>query len=132
MRPHQTFDFYNGAYAMPSNLPTIDGIHAASLDRFEVCPHLYQAQICQHQLQKVDIVATAATGAGKSLMFYLPMLFEEGMTFIVSLLNKLGDQHVADAEKYGFASIAISAATLTNEIMKVRHARYVLGPCLTS
>jgi superfamily II DNA helicase RecQ len=37
-------------------------------------------------------IGTAATGAGKTMMFWLPCLFEEGITFIITPLKGLGDQ----------------------------------------
>jgi hypothetical protein len=58
-------------------------------------PHKWQAHLAHALLSWENrvIVSTAATGAGKTLTFWLPILAgETAMTFIIVLLNVLGQQ----------------------------------------
>jgi superfamily II DNA helicase RecQ len=62
------------------------------------------------------LVGTAATGAGKSVTFFLPMFFEKGgVTVIVCPLKGLGDQHYM--MKYGFVAILLTAETITTDVI---------------
>ncbi len=61
---------------------------------------------------KHDIISIAGTGAGKTLTFWLPLLFRpDGIQIVVTLLNILGQQNVDTLLKVGVEGIFISAKT---------------------
>ena len=61
-----------------------------------------------------------ATGSGKTLTFWMPLLFRlEGIQIIITPLNILGKQNVDTLAALGVAGIALSAETETTENFKV-------------
>ena len=66
----------------------------------------------QHQV----VVSTAATGAGKTLTFWLPLLVEKkkkkGTTFIIVPLKDLGQQMADDAALFGLSAFNATSETL--------------------
>jgi len=67
-----------------------------------------------------DIVSIAATGAGKTLTFWMPLLFrEDGIQIIMSPLNILGKQNVEDLAALEISRIALSAENATPANFKV-------------
>ena len=58
------------------------------------------------------------------------MVLEEGrdkMTFVVTPLNLLGKQNVADPEKAGLSAIAVSAKNVTTQTFKVATIYYIIA-----
>ena len=67
-----------------------------------------------------DIVSIAATGSGKTLTFWMPLLFRtSGIQIIITPLNILGKQNVAQLTSFGISAIALSAENATAENFKV-------------
>ncbi len=64
-------------------------------------------------------MATAATGIGKTFTFFLPAQYENGVTFIIVPLKKLGEQHCESASHLGFPAINIEAKTLNDQVIWV-------------
>ena len=85
-----------------------DLIMAEALSKYNISPCLFQLDICLGLLCKIDVVTTAWTGSGKTLTFFLPMLFEKGIMIIISPLITLENQHAKDASKYGYSALPIS------------------------
>jgi superfamily II DNA helicase RecQ len=72
-----------------------------------------------------DVVGVAATGAGKTLSFWIALLMalEEGedkMIFVVTPLNLLGKQNVEALDKAGLSAIAVSSENANPTTFKVR------------
>ncbi|KII86188.1 hypothetical protein PLICRDRAFT_114870, partial [Plicaturopsis crispa FD-325 SS-3] len=70
-----------------------------------------------------DVVGTAATGAGKTLSFWIPLLMalEDGqdkMIIVVTPLNILGEQNVKDLEAAGLNAIAVNSENANAETFK--------------
>jgi len=86
-------------------------------------PCKWQLEICRIMLarQHQVIVSTAATGTGKTLTFWLPLLVEKkekkGTTFIIVPLKDLGQQMADDAALFG-----LSAFNATSETLKEKDA----------
>ena len=61
-------------------------------------------------------------GSGKTMTFWLPMLHEEGITFIVTPLKSLGSQLSDETIQKGFPSMSITAELLGEKpgLIKVR------------
>ncbi|KII90675.1 hypothetical protein PLICRDRAFT_697180 [Plicaturopsis crispa FD-325 SS-3] len=62
-----------------------------------------------------DVVCISATGSGKTLTFWMPLLFTQGIQVIITPLNLLGNQNVQDLARLGIPAIAIDANTATAE-----------------
>ncbi|KAF8214748.1 P-loop containing nucleoside triphosphate hydrolase protein, partial [Mycena galopus ATCC 62051] len=63
-----------------------------------------------------DVASIAATGSGKTLTFWMPLLFvPEGIQIIVTPLNILGKQNVDSLAKAGISAITITGETATPE-----------------
>jgi superfamily II DNA or RNA helicase len=82
-----------------SPIPTIKlsktALISIAAKKLSYSPHKWQAHLAHALLSWENrvIVSTAATGAGKTLTSWLPILTgETAMTFIIVLLNVLGQQ----------------------------------------
>lgn len=65
-------------------------------------------------LERKDVLFEIGTGGGKTLAFWLPLLFRPtGLQLVVTALNVLGDQNVKQLKKAGIKAIAINAETST-------------------
>lgn len=70
---------------------------------------------------KRDIISIAGTGAGKTLTFWLPLLFRpNGIQIVVTPLNILGQQNIDTLSKVGVEGIFISAKTASAKSFSVR------------
>ena len=87
----------------------------------------WQAEIAELLLwhPKHNLVATAPTGLGKTYTFFLPGLYETGVTFIIIPLKKLGGQHAQNAQDLGFTAINLDAKTISKEVVKAHHNRFL-------
>ncbi|KAK7680591.1 hypothetical protein QCA50_016373 [Cerrena zonata] len=87
-------------------------------------PSWFQVQVAEAlYLRQKDVVGISATGTGKTLSFWMPLIMalEDGkdkMTIVITPLNILGQQNVADLEAAGIPAIAVSADKATPEIFK--------------
>ena len=67
-----------------------------------------------------DIISIAVTGPGKSLTFWMPLLFKKGgIQVVVTPLNILGDQNINNIMARGVSGIAISAENATKQNFEV-------------
>ncbi|KAF9514549.1 hypothetical protein BS47DRAFT_1294951 [Hydnum rufescens UP504] len=68
-------------------------------------PCLFQLRATDAQLNRRDLVVTSPTGSGKTLIFWLPLLFNNnGTIIIITPLNILGAQQRADLATMGIDS----------------------------
>jgi hypothetical protein len=104
-------------------MPTAEQIRALSEKMWSRRACWFQAEIVEHLLRfpKRNLVATAATGTGKSYTFFLPALYEQsGVTFIIVPLKKLAHQHCESAIKLGLSAMTLEAETISKEVINVR------------
>jgi ATP-dependent DNA helicase RecQ len=87
-------------------------------------PCLWQIKVVRAILKRDrDIVSIAATGSGKTLTFWMPLLFvPDGIQIVVTPLNILGKQNVDSLAKVGISAITITAETATAENFQVCYA----------
>ncbi|KAF8192846.1 P-loop containing nucleoside triphosphate hydrolase protein [Mycena galopus ATCC 62051] len=80
-------------------------------------PCLWQIKIVRAILKRDrDVASIAATGSGKTLTFWMPLLFvPEGIQIVVTPLNILGKQNVDSLAKAGISAITITGETATPE-----------------
>ncbi|KAF8237299.1 hypothetical protein L208DRAFT_1356404 [Tricholoma matsutake] len=104
---------------------TVKEIHNLVTAKLSKCPCWLQIKIVLALYVKKDVVGVAATGARKTLLFWIALLMalEEGedkMIFVVTPLNLLGKQNVETLDKAGLSAIAISSKNSNPATFKVR------------
>lgn len=84
-------------------------------------PCLWQCKTAEAILKgDKHVINIAATGSGKTLTFWMPLLFRpQGIQIIITPLNLLGKQNVKILDAQGIKSVAITAANATPEIFRV-------------
>jgi len=67
------------------------------------------------------VISIAATGMGKTLTFWMPLLFRPrgSIQIVVTPLNILGKQNVSSLAKAGFKGIFINAKLKTYRLSKI-------------
>ena len=116
---------------MSLQTPSVEDIRKQTLATFNKRPCLWQAEVAKALLQgNRDVVCTAGTSMGKTLTFWIPLLFRpDGIQIIITPLNQLGKQQVEDLERIGMRAIAISADTANNDNYKVRTSAITISEC---
>jgi superfamily II DNA helicase RecQ len=67
-----------------------------------------------------DVVTIAATGSGKTLTFWMPLLFKkERIQIVITPLNILGKQNVDSLAAMGIQAITVTAENATRQTFKV-------------
>lgn len=104
-----------------SGLPSIDEIRAKTLQAFKRRPCLWQCEVTRSMLRgDRDVVCISGTGSGKTLTFWMPLLFRpNGIQIIITPLNVLGVQNTKQLADLGIRAIAISAKTATAKNFQV-------------
>ncbi|KAJ6556756.1 P-loop containing nucleoside triphosphate hydrolase protein [Mycena vulgaris] len=94
---------------------SFDEIRAKAITHLGYHPGLWQIKVVEAILKRDgDVVCIAATGSGKTLTFWLPLLFNpQGIQLVIIPLHILGDQNVAQLAKMGIKAIALTAETAT-------------------
>ncbi|KAJ3473861.1 hypothetical protein NLI96_g12785 [Meripilus lineatus] len=101
-------------------IPKLSEIKKKAEEVFERTPCLWQLKVAETILErKQDVVCVAGTGSGKTLTFWLPLLFREGIQVVFTPLNILGAQNVSQLKDWGIEAISISAKTVTSQNLKV-------------
>jgi ATP-dependent DNA helicase RecQ len=97
-------------------------IRAKAIKHLGSRPCLWQIRVVEAILKRDgDVVCIAATGSGKTLTFWLPLLFRSsGIQLIISPLNILGQQNVAQLAAMNINGITITAETATPKNFQVR------------
>src|SRR5260370_34187228 len=100
----------------PTTLPTIEsdnkGLQDESKAQFHVLNCIRWCMVALSLLAKRNVVSILAMGSGKTMTFWLPMLHEKGITFIVTPLKSLGSQLSNESIKKEFRSALITAELL--------------------
>lgn len=104
-----------------SELPTVEEIRRKTLLHFKRRPCLWQCEVTRAILRgDRDVVCISGTGSGKTLTFWMPLLFRpEGIQVIVTPLNILGGQNTKQLADFGVRAIAICAKTATPKNFQV-------------
>ena len=87
---------------------------------FGFTPCLWQIHVIHAILAGDDVITIAKTGSGKSMTYWMPVLFiKYGISTIVTPLKLLGSQFAQMLEDNGISTISITAANATNELFDV-------------
>jgi superfamily II DNA helicase RecQ len=101
-------------------VPTLDELRSTVQNNFGVQPCTFQAHSALAQLEQRDCITISLTGSGKTLTFWIPLLFnDDGIIIIVTALNILGEKNVAELEKLGISAANVTGESATDELFKV-------------
>ncbi|KLO16401.1 P-loop containing nucleoside triphosphate hydrolase protein [Schizopora paradoxa] len=109
------------------NIPLLSEIRRKTEATFGKRPCLLQVKVCEALLRgDKNVVCSAATGFGKTLTFFMPLLFrEDGIVIIVTALNILGTQNVEQLKAVGINGVSITAKTATKEnFQDIKNGKY--------
>ena len=106
----------------PQPVPSFPEIQEATKQKFGRDPCLWQMKIAQEILKgDKDVILTSATGSGKTLTFWIPLLFRsQGIQIICAPLNVLGSINAKALAEYGIPAINVTAENATAATFKVR------------
>ncbi|KAF4579691.1 hypothetical protein EYR40_000127 [Pleurotus pulmonarius] len=94
---------------------TTQEIRDATFKRFNKRPCLFQIQVAKTiYCARKDVVACAPTGSGKTLSFWMPLVMAQAdglrlTMIVVTPLNLLGKQNMAQLSQVGIRAVAISS-----------------------
>ncbi|KAJ3549966.1 hypothetical protein NM688_g5124 [Phlebia brevispora] len=105
---------------MDTFTPSIDEIKATAAKAFGHQPCLWQCKVTQAILKRDrDVVNVAPTGAGKTMTFWMPLLFRPvGTVVVITPLNILGTQNKQKLMKLGIPAINIDAQSASPRIIQ--------------
>ena len=107
-------------------VPTLSELRSHVEDKFGIRPCIFQARSALAQLEQKDCITISPTGSGKTLTFWIPLLFNKGgITVVITALNILGDKNVTELTKLrlGISAVNITSDSATNELFKVCQLR---------
>jgi hypothetical protein len=106
----------------PSVLPSIDELREAVNERFGVLPCTWQLEAALTQLGQRDQLTLAPTGSGKTLTFWIPLLFnEDGVTIVITPLTVLGEKNDNKLLEASIAAINLTTTSASDKAFKVLH-----------
>lgn len=102
--------------------PSVEDIRERTLAKFNKRPCLWQVQVARALLEgNRNVVCTAGTSMGKTLTFWIPLLFRpNAIQIVVTPLNQLVRQQVESLESVGMRAIAINSDTDNVQNYRVR------------
>ncbi len=113
--------------SLKPSIPSIEQMRDDVKEKFGVYPCLYQVHDALAQLRGEDCITIAATGSGKTLTFWIPLLYNNGgYTIIITALNILGDQNVQQLKALNIKAINLTGENSTAEVFKVGWKKRVL------
>lgn len=109
--------------AEPPCVPSIAEIRERAYEVFGKRLCLWQVRVVQAILRgDRDIISIAGTGSGKTITFWVALLFRpNGIQVIVTPLNILGDQVVQQLEKAGITAITTQGGKAGYDDWMVRY-----------
>ena len=83
-------------------------------------PCLWQIRVVRAILNGDDVITIAPTGSGKSMTYWMPLLYiKHGIIVVVTPLKLLGGQFVDMLQGNGISAVSITASNATNELFEV-------------
>src|ERR1700676_941068 len=103
------------------SLPSLAEIRRRTQEVLGYRPCLWQIRVVEAILKHdKDVVTIATTGSGKTLTFWMPLLFKrDGIQIVVTPLNILGKQNVESLARMGIQGITVTAENATMQTFKV-------------
>ena len=108
-----TASFLLRVMADSASLPTYSQIRSDTERLFHKIRRISQMQAAVAQMERrSDVIYIAGTGSGKTLTFWMPIIYEkDSITILVTPLNILGDQTAEWLNDLGIHSISLTAGT---------------------
>jgi superfamily II DNA helicase RecQ len=104
-------------------IPSIERIQQTAEQVFGYKPCLWQVKSALGQLEQRDVITISATGSGKTLNFWLPLLFNgNGIMVLITPLNILGDKNYNELKEIGINAINLTMSTATEDAYRVSDA----------
>ncbi|KIL58400.1 hypothetical protein M378DRAFT_86566, partial [Amanita muscaria Koide BX008] len=103
-----------------STIPSDDQIRTKAMAVLGKRPCQWQINVCKASLKgDQDVISVSATGTGKTLTFWLPLLFRpQGIQIVVTPLNILGQQNVDTLSKaQAIASLQYRVIVVNPEVL---------------
>ncbi|KAI9437122.1 P-loop containing nucleoside triphosphate hydrolase protein [Lactarius psammicola] len=86
---------------------------------FGFVPCTWQLEAALTQLGQRDLVTLAPTGSGKTLTFWIPLLFNgDGITIVITPLIVLGEKNVKELSDVSIAAINLTTTSTSEEAFK--------------
>ena len=83
-------------------------------------PCLWQIQVVWAILNGDGVITIAPTGSGKSMTYWMPLLYiKHGIIVVVTPLKLLGGQFMDMLQGNGISAVSITASNTTNELFEV-------------
>ncbi|KAG2155788.1 P-loop containing nucleoside triphosphate hydrolase protein, partial [Suillus bovinus] len=100
-------------------IPSIATMCTMVQECFGFVPCNWQVQSAQAQLKQRDIITLSPTGSGKTLTFWIPLLFNNsGITILITPLTILGEKNVTELQQVQIPVVNLSATTATDATFK--------------
>ena len=97
---------------------TFNEVRQKATERLGIKPCIWQTDVCCALCASTAriVLSTAATGAGKTSTFWIPILFESaGITILIVPLKDLGAQMSSVANGYGLSALDVTRETLDDK-----------------
>ncbi|KAI9457456.1 P-loop containing nucleoside triphosphate hydrolase protein [Lactarius psammicola] len=79
----------------------------------------WQLEAALTQLGQRDLVTLAPTGSGKTLTFWIPLLFNgDGITIVITPLIVLGEKNIKELSDVSIAAINLTTMSTSEEVFK--------------
>ncbi|KAH7904694.1 P-loop containing nucleoside triphosphate hydrolase protein [Hygrophoropsis aurantiaca] len=109
----------NASSTLRYDVPSITEMRRVVKEKFGFHPCDWQLSSAQAQLQKKDVFTISSTGSGKTLTFWIPLLFNGGgITILITPLNILGDKNVLELNHINLSAINLSKDSISEEVYK--------------
>ncbi|KAF8327271.1 P-loop containing nucleoside triphosphate hydrolase protein [Cantharellus anzutake] len=121
------------SYPHPYAEPTEDTIRRNVADVFGKTLCGFQLRAVVAQIHRRDLLLTSGTGSGKTLIYWVPLLYNGGRILVViTPLTVLGSQQATGLSALGVRSVCISKDNLSPDLLEdICHRKYrviILSP----
>jgi superfamily II DNA helicase RecQ len=104
------------------DLPSLDEMRETIKERFGFYLCTWQLKAASTQLEQNDLLTLAPMGSGKTLTFWIPLLFNgNGIMIVVTPLIVLGEKNVAELKLVSILAINLTTSLATDKTYKVLH-----------
>src|SRR5258705_10470804 len=101
-------------------------IQSETFRHWSIHPCGWQVEVSRWLLERQsNLIMISGTGSGKTLTFWMPMLYETAITIIITPLKALGAQMAKESEECGFRAMNVTAELMGS----CQHLVNVCMPC---
>src|SRR5258707_6302121 len=96
----------------PAKPATGEQLQDECMGNFGWQPWWWQSEIAFKLTGLGNQISISATGSGKSHVFWLPMIYERGLTIIIISLKSLSQQLADESSQEGFHAVSVTMELL--------------------